>query len=154
MTDIEPPKEKIKTKRAAGCLIFDEQGRILLLHRNIPGRVQLELPGGKVNPDELPANGAKRELLEELGIEVSFDPYKDYVGSQGFTEDGILYDYYWFAGKIVSGKPTVKEKDKFDQARYWSWEELSQTEEPLSLNLKNLIEAHSSKVLRLPEQSS
>ncbi|MBL8270033.1 8-oxo-dGTP diphosphatase MutT [Steroidobacter sp.] len=54
----------------AGAL-FDEQGRVLIAQRP-PGKHMAggwEFPGGKVEPNELPIDGLKRELREELGVE-------------------------------------------------------------------------------------
>ena len=55
----------------AGAL-FDEQGRVLLAQRP-PGKHLAggwEFPGGKLEPGEQRFDGLKRELHEELGIEV------------------------------------------------------------------------------------
>lgn len=55
----------------AGALI--EQGRLLVAQRARPPELAgcWELPGGKVGADESDARALQRELLEELGIEVS-----------------------------------------------------------------------------------
>ena len=55
----------------AGALI--EQGRLLVAQRDRPPELAgwWELPGGKVNAGETDAGALRRELLEELGIEVS-----------------------------------------------------------------------------------
>jgi 8-oxo-dGTP diphosphatase len=55
----------------AGAL-FDERGRVLIAQRP-PGKHMAggwEFPGGKVEPGEAPLAALKRELQEELGIEV------------------------------------------------------------------------------------
>jgi 8-oxo-dGTP diphosphatase len=55
----------------AGAL-FDEQGRILIAQRP-PGKHMeggWEFPGGKVEAGEQPLDGLKRELREEIGVEV------------------------------------------------------------------------------------
>ncbi len=57
--------------RLAGCVFQNEEGRILLIHRNVPGRVQWELPGGKVENGETIEEAAKREMKEELGVAVT-----------------------------------------------------------------------------------
>lgn len=43
----------------AGCVILDEKGGLLLMHRNTPKRVQWELPGGKVEAGEEPEQTAE-----------------------------------------------------------------------------------------------
>lgn len=135
MTDLDQNNSKV---RLAGCLIFDDLGRLLLLHRNTPDKVQWETPGGKIETDDKSAEAAaKRELLEELKIDVGIEKL---VGSKSFTENGIKFEYGWFLAKIISGGPTIDES-KFDQFKYWSWEELNETIEPMSLNLVNILEA-------------
>jgi mutator protein MutT len=53
--------------------ILIENGRVLIARRR-PGASQAgmwEFPGGKVRPGESPAQCLKREILEELGIEIA-----------------------------------------------------------------------------------
>src|SRR4051812_33067248 len=64
----DPRSEDIRA--LAGCVILDEDGRVLLLHRS-GNPIQWELPGGKVEDGEAAEAAAKRELLEELGVHVS-----------------------------------------------------------------------------------
>lgn len=54
----------------AGCLIFDEAGRILLLKRHPDdfGGGKWGVPGGKQEPGEDPAATVVREIFEETGI--------------------------------------------------------------------------------------
>jgi 8-oxo-dGTP diphosphatase len=120
----------------AGCLILDEKGRLLLIHRHTPTRTQWELPGGKVDAGEDPRTAAIRELREELGIEV--DLVRE-LGHQTFTEDGHTIHYTWFLAIILAGTPTLTEP-KYDQLRYFSWNELK-TRTDLSPNTRNLVAA-------------
>lgn len=46
--------------------IFDPEGRILLLASSHSGK--LVLPGGRVEEDETPEEGLRREIHEEMGI--------------------------------------------------------------------------------------
>lgn len=52
----------------AAAIVRD--GRLLLAQRTRPPQLagMWELPGGKVEPDETPAQALRRELFEELGI--------------------------------------------------------------------------------------
>lgn len=51
---------------AAGALIRDEQGRILLLEPTY--KDHWEIPGGVIEVGETPSQGCARELTEELGL--------------------------------------------------------------------------------------
>lgn len=53
---------------AAGALIRDEQGRICIVEPTY--KPQWQFPGGTVEANESPATGCRREVLEELGLEV------------------------------------------------------------------------------------
>ena len=58
----------ITPKVGGDAAIFDEQGRILLVHRSDSGRWCL--PCGFTEPNESPAETAVRETREETGLEV------------------------------------------------------------------------------------
>ena len=77
------------------AVIFDDQNRILLGHRC--DMDLWDLPGGSLEPGELPTDGAIRETREETGLHVILEPgsafawetgelvstVEDIVGNQG-----------------------------------------------------------------------
>lgn len=112
------------------------------MHRNTPNRVQWEIPGGKIETNETPWETAKREVREELNIEVYF--LKE-LGNKIFQEDSFVMNYTWFLVKIISGVPKIMEK-KFDDIKYFSKGELLNVSSSLSPNTKNFI-THCSDIL-------
>lgn len=126
-----------KAVELAGCIIRDNQGGILLLHRNTAKRRQWEIPGGKTQAAESAAGAAIRELHEELGVGVKVIKK---LGSTDFTEDGFRLTYAWFLAEISSGVPVIKEPEIFDDYRYFSREELQTGRYELSRNLQNFLE--------------
>jgi 8-oxo-dGTP diphosphatase len=71
---------------AADCVVFDPQGRLLLIRRkNPPFQGRYALPGGFVEYGETTEQAAARELMEETGLEavaldligVYSDPHRD-----------------------------------------------------------------------------
>lgn len=66
MSESEPQEPVAQPRTAAGVLLFDEAGRVLLVNPTYkPG---WEIPGGYLHPGETPSEGAARELKEELGL--------------------------------------------------------------------------------------
>lgn len=124
--------------RLAGCVIKDDQDRILLLHRNTPKLQQWEIPGGKLDPGEDERTTAVRELKEEMGIEVNLERM---LGTRSFVEGGRTMEYTWFLATIASGTPKVRERDLHDRFEYLSIDNLPPTvKQQLSPNTKNLID--------------
>jgi ADP-ribose pyrophosphatase YjhB (NUDIX family) len=58
-----------KKRMAAGALFRDEVGRVLLVKPVY--KAGWELPGGVVEEDESPKAGCRREVREELGLDMS-----------------------------------------------------------------------------------
>lgn len=129
----------------AGCIILNEQGELLLLHRNTAKRTQWETPGGKIEDGEEPAETAIREIAEETSLEI--DIVRE-LGRKEFQQGDVSMLYIWFLATIIHGTPTITEPDTFDDIRYFSWEELERTE-GLSANTQNLLAAYLAKEISL-----
>lgn len=123
--------------RLAGCVIKDNQDRVLLLHRNTPERKQWEIPGGKLDPGEDESTTARRELREEMGIEVSLERQ---LGSRSFVQDGCTMVYTWFLATIASGTPRARERDIHDRCEFLNIADLKSMTDQLSPNARNFIE--------------
>ena len=90
------------TKRlAADFLCTDEDGRLLVL--DPPYKVNWDIPGGIVEVDESPWRGARREVFEEIGLDIEPGPLLvvDWKSRHGdFTEVvALLFD----GGTLASG---------------------------------------------------
>ncbi len=71
MENISAPKI---VRRVVGVLLVDASGRLLMQLRDEHAPVspnQWGLPGGGIEPGETPEGAARRELLEETGLEVT-----------------------------------------------------------------------------------
>lgn len=130
----------------AGCVILDAEGKLLLIHRNTPKRIQWETPGGKIEKGEDSRRTAEREAEEEIGVDIEI--IKE-LGNKEFQEDTYTMSYIWYLSSIKSGKPQLMEKDKYDDMKYFSWEELKNIFDQISPNAKNLVNAYFAKEISL-----
>lgn len=81
--------------RAAAILIQND--KIALIERYRSGRHYFVFPGGKIEPGESPAAAAKRELKEELGLEVSIGQMVAEVWYLGTPQ-------YYFLAEVIGGQ--------------------------------------------------
>lgn len=66
----------VNSSAAVACLIFNDQGKLLLARRAIdPAKGMLDLPGGFVEPLERAEAAVTREIKEELGVRVTKAEY-------------------------------------------------------------------------------
>lgn len=107
---------------AVTTLIWDEEGRVLLVrhaHNNQWGTV-----GGMIEPDEAPADAARREALEEIGVTVQLDGIRGAVGGPGHRITypngdqcsivAVVYDATIVDGSITPDDHEVLEARWFD----------------------------------------
>ncbi|HYQ67808.1 NUDIX hydrolase [Actinophytocola sp.] len=123
--------------RLAGCVIKDDQDRVLLLHRNTPKRKHWEIPGGKLDPGEDESETATRELREETGVEVNLERE---LGKGIFVQDGYIMVYTWFLATIASGTPRVRERNIHDRCEFLKIADLKAMTDELSPNARNFVE--------------
>jgi 8-oxo-dGTP diphosphatase len=67
--------ERDGTVPCVGGLVYDDEGRLLLIQRaHEPGRGLWSIPGGRVEPGEDDATALVREMREETGLDVAPGP--------------------------------------------------------------------------------
>ncbi len=101
----------------ATCVVaFDRKGRVLLTKRAVePGFGEWALPGGFIEIDETPQEGALRELVEETGIEGEIERQ---LGVEGQRSE--MYINVAVAGFLVrtdGGEPIAN--DDVSEARWF-----------------------------------
>lgn len=89
----------------AGAVIFDEQGRVLLVKHNY-GPLNWEIPGGGAEPNETPVETALREVWEETSLRV----VAAHMTGVYYVEENDAIGFVFFCHR------TDKEAEPFPQA--------------------------------------
>jgi len=89
-------------------LVYDEQGRILLV-QHMESKLW-GIPGGIVDPHELPADAAVRETWEEAGVFVELEAILGVFAGEHFcctfdNGDQLAVVETLFSARVVSGTP-------------------------------------------------
>jgi len=123
----------------AAVLIRDESGRVLLVRR-APGATRVgfwSIPAGFVDYGEEIRSAARRELLEETGLEADIGELV-YVASN-FHDPAKLTVGVWFVGTITGGD--LRAGDDADDVGYFALDELPplafETDAALIAELRN-----------------
>jgi 8-oxo-dGTP diphosphatase len=94
----------------AFAVIFDDSGQVLLSHRR--DMDAWNLPGGGMEPGELPDECIIREVREETGLNVEIDRLVGVYGKTGRSDM-----VFTFICRIVSG--SICETDESDACAYF-----------------------------------
>lgn len=128
----------------ASAIIVDAGGRVLLARRaNDPGEGLWDLLGGFVGEGEEGLDALRRELREELGVEI--DP-GEFLGAfpDTYGADGIYtLNLYWTA-RIASGEPTLN--DELEEIAWFARDAFPPREEFAFSNTVTALEAWGERV--------
>jgi 8-oxo-dGTP pyrophosphatase MutT (NUDIX family) len=92
---------------AAGTVVHDSERGVLLLwrHRFITDTWGWEIPAGRIDPGETPAEAARRETLEETGWEPgALRPLVRYQPTNGLSDQ--VFHIFLADGATRAGDPT------------------------------------------------
>jgi 8-oxo-dGTP diphosphatase len=132
------PSPKPAPEAGCGAAIRDDQGRILLILRlKEPEAGCWGLPGGKIDFGETARETARREIAEELGVEI------DVMSLACVTEtidqgDGRHWVAPVFEARIISGTPRILEPHKLGG---WGWYSLDALPGRLAMSIQTYIQS-------------
>ena len=113
------------------AIILNDKGEVLMGKKIIkPGHFLSDswhLPGGKLNDNEEPEIALKREMLEELGVEVKVEyhlcDYPVKVNDQVFLSKCLVC-------KMVNESDVLKPADDLQDAKFFPLDELKDIHNP------------------------
>ena len=108
-----------------GAIVFDEQGRLLMIQRgHDPGAGLWSIPGGRVEPGETDEQALVRELLEETNLHVMVGKFVGSVRREGLG--GTIIDIRDFTATVIGG--TLRPGDDAADARWVAAADLDRLE--------------------------
>jgi 8-oxo-dGTP diphosphatase len=133
------------------AVLLWRDGRLLMNPRaGAHGAGTWSIPGGHVDPGEWPDETARRELLEETGVEVSCVVPVSFTWSD-FPEVGRRYVTLFFAAAAPpDALPAMREPEK---ASAMDWVSAPELPQPLFEPLAALIEQEPGVLLRASEMA-
>jgi 8-oxo-dGTP diphosphatase len=124
-----------KQPRVGVGVIVKRDSKILLGKRKgSHGEGTWNFPGGSLDFNEEIFDCAKREVREEAGIEITHLTVGPYTND--FFEEGKHYITLFVICEYASGEVSIREPDKCEQWKWFTWNELP---EPLFLPIQNLL---------------
>lgn len=122
-----------------GCVIVRENRVLLMKRANRHGLGSWSTPGGHLDHGESPAECARREVMEEVGLEL------DEVGFLAITDDRFPesrrhYITIWMAGRVDSGEISILARDEIAEL---GWFDLGDLPEPLFTSFAHLVAGES-----------
>jgi 8-oxo-dGTP pyrophosphatase MutT (NUDIX family) len=129
----------LRERLTARVLLFDAEGRILLLKGRLPSRPAHTSSwftvGGGVEPGETLVEAALREVIEETGFtEIELGPVVWTREGVGVLHNGdtVLFKESYVVARCPGGEPSragwlPHETELIDDMRWWSLEEIAST---------------------------
>ncbi len=105
-------REVVEHPGAVAILALNQSNEVILVrqHRQPAAEVLLEIPAGKLEPDEEPLECARRELVEETGLKAEkWQELACFYTSPGFCDEII---YLFLAETLGKGEPTTSDPEE------------------------------------------
>jgi len=114
--------------------VIEHNGEVLMIKNSYGGWKNWMFPGGSIDKNETPEEAAKREVLEEVGIEVQdLRKIGEYTSTKEFKKDTVMV----FAGES-KGKEVTTNPKEIAEARWFKLYDLPEISEYSKLILSML----------------
>ena len=121
----------VNAAAAVAALIIDAENKLMLVKRGVePDYGKLDLPGGFVDPGESMENALKRELKEELGLEVASFEYLISAPNEYVFSDFTVFTLDFAFKVIPRSLKNLRPMDDILSYKFYSEDELNYDDIP------------------------
>jgi ADP-ribose pyrophosphatase len=109
---VRATREVVRHRGSVAALAVHADGRVVLIrqYRYAAGERVWELPAGRLDPGETPAQGALRELEEEVGLRAGHaEPLSRFYTTPGFCDES-LHLFRMTALEEIAARPEADER--------------------------------------------
>lgn len=110
-----------KVSLAAGGVILDEHGQVLLIRENY-GRHRYGLPGGRIDAGETPEDAVVREVREETGLVVTTSGLVGTIHNRDWSEPMLILVYRCH---VIGGELAIQDRDEIAELGWFKPSEFS-----------------------------
>ena len=136
----------------AHAIVMDEEDRLLIIRRTMIKRGKnnflggkWDIPGGTVEPQEMPRDAAIRETMEEVGLEVQLREIV-YETSNYDQRKNMVFTTLFYTCNLVGKKKVTLDREEHDKYQWVTLEELCAIEEtelvPYMKSLANIMKKY------------
>ena len=134
-------QRKTPARPVAKALVLDDAGNALLLtrsatHPTLP--LQPDVPGGELEPGELPAAALVREIAEETGLKVDIQNVR-MLYAEAEVQDGVDFVRTLFVARVASVRPDVKLSWEHSEFAWVSVDDVPDLEEQFNSFAKHAL---------------
>jgi mutator protein MutT len=118
-------EKKEEFKLGCGALIINDNNQVLLIKRGSKAKSERGVwsrPGGGVEEGESPEEAVKREIKEELGIEIEILEPLDFI--EHLSDTGQHWIALGYLAKVKNGEPRIMEPEKIEEIKWFSLDEI------------------------------
>lgn len=119
---VRATREVVRQRGSVATLAVDADGRVLLVrqYRYAVDDLVWEVPAGRLDPGETPEQGARRELVEEAGLEAGrCEPLARFYTTPGFCDELM----HLFRAADLREVPARPEPDERIEPRWFAFDE-------------------------------